>query len=165
MDYTPRAETIRQLAAAAYLPFVALVLLAQRRYREVRLVRFHSYQAIGIAIALLLTLLAGSLVSTLFGNLPGLGFLINMGVGLVILGGMVLAIALAFYGAVMAYQGNYTSVPILTEWVWLQVNGNGRKTEPPRKKRRRRVREEDEIDWDELPIPPQALEEETPEER
>jgi hypothetical protein len=160
MDYTPRAETIRQLAAAAYLPFVAVVLLTQRRFRDVRLIRFHCYQAIGVALITLLTLLFASIAATLFGGLPGVGFLINMLVGLAICGAMLGATAISFYGAVMGYQGNYTGVPILTDWVWLQVNG-GQPAEPP-KRRRRRPRPEDEIDWDELPVPGPAPEEESP---
>jgi hypothetical protein len=160
MDYTPRAETIRQLAAAAYLPLVAVVLLAQRRYRDVRLIRFHCYQAIGVALITLLTLLFASIAATLFGSLPGIGLLINMLVGLLISGAMLGATAVSFYGAVMGFQGNYTGVPILTDWVWQQVNG-GVPAEPPRR-RRRRPRPEDEIDWDELPIPAPRPEEETP---
>ncbi|MDB5101600.1 MAG: hypothetical protein JWM80_6021 [Cyanobacteria bacterium RYN_339] len=160
MDYTPRAETIRQLAAAAYLPLVAIVLLSQRRYRDIRLIRFHCYQAIGVAIILLMTLLLASIGSTLFGSLPGVGLLINLIVGVMIMGAMLGATIVSFYGAVLGYQGNYTGVPILTDWVWQQVNG-GQPAEPP-KRRRRRVRPEDEIDWDELPVPATPQEEERP---
>lgn len=149
MDYTPRAETVRQLAAAAYLPFVAIFLLSSRRYREVRLIRFHCYQAIGIAVTLLLVLLCASIAASLFGNLPALGLLINVCVGVVILGAMLAGVAITFYGSIQAYQGSYTSVPLITDWVWLRVNGEA----PPPRKRRRRRREEDEIDWDELPLP------------
>jgi uncharacterized membrane protein len=154
MDYTPRAETIRQLAAAAYLPFVAVGLLAARRFREVRLIRFHAYQAIGLAIFLVLVLLFGSITSTLFGGLPGVGFLINLAVGLIIMLALLMAIAIGFYGAVLAYQGNYSSVPILTDWVWQQVNGSGQRpgSQEAPKRRRRKPRPEDEIDWDELPV-------------
>jgi uncharacterized membrane protein len=154
MDYTPRAETIRQLAAAAYLPFVAIGLLAGRRYRDLRLIRFHAYQAIGLSVFLVLVLLFGSIASTLFGGLPGIGFLINLAVGFVIMLGLTLATAISFYGAVFAYQGNYTNVPLITEWVWQQVNGSGQRVaaDAP-KRRRRRPRPEDEIDWDELPLP------------
>lgn len=155
MDYTPRAETIRQLAAAAYLPLVAVFLLSSRRYKEVRLIRFHGYQAIGIAVILATVLLFGSIAASLFGNLPGIGLPINVAVGLLIMAVLLGATAIAFYGAIMAYQGNYTSVPLLTDWVWQQVNGGAPQ---PRKRRRRKPREEDEIDWDELPIPAQGEE-------
>ena len=140
MDYTPRAETVRLLAMAAYLPLVSVVLLARAKYRDVRLIRFHAYQAIGLMIWLVLMLLLGSILSTLFGSLPGVGLWINMGVGLLFMGTLVGVTGLGVYGAAMAYQGNYTSVPILTDWVWAQVNGSGRpapaKKRPVRRKKR-----------------------------
>jgi uncharacterized membrane protein len=141
MDYTPRAETIRLLAMASYLPIVPFVLLAQRRYRDIRLIRFHAYQAIGLLIWLGLTLLGGSIVSTLFGALPALGILINLGVGVLFTLGLLGSTVLGFYGAYQAYQGNYTSIPILTDWVWIQVNGSGR-AQPPKRRRRKRPRPE-----------------------
>lgn len=146
MDYVPRQETIRLLAAAAYLPTVPLFLLANRRYRDVRLIRFHAFQAIGLILMLVLLLLAGSIVSTLLGSLPGLGELINMAVGLGFVIALLGSAGVAFYGAAMAVQGNYTRIPILTDWVWAQVNGSGRPA-PPRKRRvRRRPRPEE--DWE-----------------
>lgn len=127
------------LAMAAYLPLVGLILLNMRSYREIRLIRFHSFQAIGIGIGLILMLLLGSVLSTLFGGLPGIGLLINMIVGGLFAIALLGSTALAFYGAAMAYQGNYTNFPIFTDWVWLQVHGSGRPVEePPKKKRRRR---------------------------
>lgn len=144
MDYRPRAEGVRLTAAAAYLPFVAIVLLLLRRHRDVRLVRFHAYQALGLAGALFACMLVGSIASSLLGTLPGLGFLINLLVGVFFVVLLVGFTALTFYAAIMAYQGNYTSIPLLTDWVWLQVNGpKGPEAleEPgePRRRRRRRA--------------------------
>lgn len=157
MDYIPRQETIRLLAAAAYLPAVPVFLLANRRYRDVRLIRFHSFQAIGIVIILVLMLLLGSILSTLLGSLPGLGDLINLAVGLLFVATLMGAAGVAFYGAAMAAQGNYTRVPVLTDWVWAQVNGSGRAQPPPRKKRARKRPRPQEEAWD---SPAEASEEE-----
>jgi uncharacterized membrane protein len=157
MDYTPRAETVRMLAVAAYLPLVAFFLLAQPKHREVRLIRFHAYQAIGIFIWMILMLLLGSILSTLFGGLPGVGLLINMGVGMLFVTALVGGTGIGLYGAVMAYQGNYTGVPILTDWVWIQVNGSGRAAPPTKKKavrKRPRPRPDDQIAETIVPPPP-----------
>lgn len=134
MDYTPRSEQVRLLAMAAYLPLVGVFLILGRRYRDVRLVRFHAYQGVGLYFLLLLIFLLGSLISTLLGGLPEIGLFIDMLVGLGLVASLLFAIGVGFYGAAMAYQGNYTGVPILTDWVWLQVNGSGRPA--PRKRRR-----------------------------
>lgn len=147
MDYRPRAEGVRLTAAAAYLPFVAIALLLQRKHRDVRLVRFHAYQALGLAGALFAGMLIASIASTLLGEIPGLGFLINLLVGLAFMALLVGFTALAFYGAYMAYQGNYTSFPVITDWVWKQVNAPQAGVEeleipalPPDVRRRRRRR-------------------------
>ena len=156
MDYTPRAETVRLLAFAAYLPVVAVLLLARPKYRDVRLIRFHAYQAIGLVIWLVLMLLLGSILSTLFGSLPGLGLWINMGVGLLFMLTLIGCTGLAIYGAAMAYQGNYTSVPILTDWVWTQVNGSGRPVAPkkrPARRKRRPAPPEDTVQESRVPPP------------
>ncbi|HEY9721383.1 MAG TPA: hypothetical protein V6D47_05190 [Oscillatoriaceae cyanobacterium] len=134
MDYTPRSEQVRLLAMAAYLPLVGFFLLLGRRFRDVRLLRFHAYQGIGLYFLLLLIFLLSSLISTLLGGLPEIGLFINMLVGLLLVASLLAATVIGFYGAVMAYQGNYTGVPLLTEWVWMQVNGSGRPA--PRKRRR-----------------------------
>lgn len=157
MDYTPRAESVRLTAMAAYLPLVAFFLLASPKHRDVRLIRFHAYQSIGVLAWMALMLLAGSVISTLFGGLPGLGLLINMGVGLIYMLALIGGASVGTYGAVMAYQGNYTSIPVLTDWVWIQVNGSGRPQQPvPGKKRpvkrKRRPRPED--DGAEAIVPP-----------
>lgn len=152
MDYRPRAEGVRLTAAAAYLPFVALVLLLQRKHRDVRLIRFHAYQALGLAGALFALMLVGSITSTLLGELPGLGFMINLIVGVFFLLLLVGFTAVTFYAAVMAYQGNYTSFPVITDWVWSQVNAAEPPAEieipapppDPRRRRRRRAPEDDE---------------------
>lgn len=141
MDQTPRSESIRLLAAAAYLPAVAFFLLGNRRYRDIRLIRFHAYQAIGLAIWLLLMLLLGSLLSTLLSGLPGLDLLINMLVGVLFVVALVSGPGLSFYAAFMAFQGNYTSIPLLNDWVWAQVNGSGRVAPKKRKPKRRRLSE------------------------
>lgn len=157
MDYTPRAETVRQLAMIAYLPIVAPCLLLQAKYRDVRLIRFHAYQAIGLFVWLLLMLLLGSILSTLFGSLPGVGLMINMAVGLLYMVTLLGCTGVAVYGAAMAYQGNYTQLPVLTDWVWSQVNGSGRALAAPKKKstrRRRRVQGEDEAQEVVVPPPP-----------
>lgn len=156
MDYVPRQETIRLLAAASYLPAVPLFLLLNRRYRDVRLIRFHAFQAIGLILLLVLLLIAGSIVSTLLGSLPGLGELINMLVGLGFMIVLLGSAGVAFYGAAQAAQGNYTRIPILTDWVWAQVNGSGR-PQPPRKKRARKRPRPEEESWEE---PASASEEE-----
>lgn len=145
MDYRPRAEGVRLTAAAAYLPFVAIALLLQRKHRDVRLVRFHAYQALGLAGGLFMAMMASTIASVLLGSVPGLGFLINLIVGLAFVVLLVGFTGITFYGAYMAYQGNYTSIPVLTDWVWTRVNA----TEPvetaieeaiaPRRKRRRRA--------------------------
>jgi uncharacterized membrane protein len=147
MDYRPRAEGVRITAAAAYLPFVAIVLLLRRKHRDVRLVRFHAYQALGLAGVLFASMLVATIASTLLGSLPGLGFLVNLIVGLIYVVLLLGFTGLAFYAAVMAYQGNYTSIPILTDWVWTQVNGGEPPpdvlAEPAVPKRRRRRRAPD----------------------
>ena len=143
MDYSPRAEGVRLAATAAYLPFVALGLLFGR-YRGVRLVRFHAYQAIGLAGALVALFIFGIAASAIGGNLPGIGLLLNVLVGMYFAALFMGGFAVACYAAVMAYQGNYTHLPILTEWVWGRVNAG---EEPPaeldlggepRRRRRRR---------------------------
>ena len=162
MDYNPRAESVRLLAMAAYVPPVAFGLLLSKRHRDIRLIRFHAYQAIGLILALVLALVLGSLVASLFGSLPAIGLLIDMAVGLAIAVALIAATAVAFYGAAMAYQGNYTSVPLLTDWVWLQVNGSGRAKPPAKRKRKRRPRPPaptGELSW-EVPAAPE--EEEAP---
>lgn len=156
MDYTPRAETVRQLAMAAYLPLVAPFLLLQAKYRDVRLIRFHAYQAIGLFVWMLLMLLLGSMLATLFGGLPGVGLMINMAVGLLFMVTLIGCTGVAVYCAAMAYQGNYTQIPVLTDWVWIQVNGSGRPVAPKKKpaRKRRRPRPEDEMQEIVIPPPP-----------
>lgn len=157
MDYTPRAETVRQLAMAAYLPLVQVFLLINPKYRDVRLIRFHAYQAIGLFVWMLLMLLLGSMLATLFGGLPGVGLMINMGVGLLFVATLVGCTGVAVYCAAMAYQGNYTQVPVLTDWVWIQVNGHGRPSLPAKKKgprKRKRPRPDDELQEIIIPPPP-----------
>ena len=156
MDYTPRAETVRQLAMAAYLPLVAVFLLISAKHRDVRLIRFHAYQAIGLFFWMLLMLLLGSILSTLFGSLPGVGLMINMAVGVLFILSLVGCTAVAVYCAAMAYQGNYTQVPVLTDWVWIQVNGSGRPTPPKKKPTRKRKRPRPEDELHEIVIPPPA---------
>ncbi len=138
MDYSPRAESVRLAAAAGYLPLVAFYLLAQRKHRDVRLIGFHAYQGIGTLTATGTLLVLGGVVSTLFGDLPGLGFLINMGVGFFYLAVMVGYVSFATYGAYTAYQGAYTSTPVLSDWAWRLVNG-GQATRPPKRRRRPEV--------------------------
>jgi uncharacterized membrane protein len=157
MDYTPRAETVRQLAMAAYLPLVPFFLLGRPATREIRLIRFHSYQAIGLFVIVVLLLLLGSVVSRLFGGLPGVGLLLNMAVGALFMAALIGGTAIAVYGAVMAYRGNYTSIPVLTDWVWIQVNGSGRAAPPKKKaptKRRRRPSSEEQVQEAIVPPPP-----------
>lgn len=158
MDYTPRAESVRHLAMAAYLPFVAVFLLARAQTRDIRLIRFHAYQAIGLMLWLVLMLFLGSILSTLFGGLPGVGLAINMTVGLLFFVTLIGCTGIAVYGAAMAYQGNYTGVPILTDWVWIQVNGSGRaQPAAPKKrpaKRKRRPTPEEQIQEAIVPPPP-----------
>jgi hypothetical protein len=157
MDYTPRAESVRHLAMAAYLPFVAVFLLARAKTRDIRLIRFHAYQAIGLMIWLVLMLFLGSILSTLFGGLPGVGLTINLAVGVLFLVSLIGCTGVAVYGAVMAYQGNYTGVPVLTDWVWIQVNGSGRPVPPAKKKparRKRRPTTDDQIAEAIVPPPP-----------
>lgn len=141
MDPIPRSESIRLWAAAAYLPAVAFFLLGNRRYRDIRLIRFHAYQAIGLGLWLVLVLLLGSLLSTLLSGLPGVDLLINLVVGLLFVIALISGPGLAFYAAYMAFQGNYTSVPLLNDWVWAQVNGSGRAIVRKRKPKRRRLSE------------------------
>lgn len=152
MDYRPRAEAVRLTAAAAYLPLVAIVLLLQRKHRDVRLVRFHAYQALGLAGVLFACMLVGSIASTLLGDLPALGFVINLIVGVFFMLLLIGFTALTFYAAAMAYQGNYTSFPVLTDWVWSQVNGVRPPAEeqaeppPPTEPRRRRRRAPEDVE-------------------
>lgn len=138
LDRTLRAETVRLWAMAAYLPGVALGLLVARRTREIRLIRFHAFQALGLMALGLLLLLSGSAVATIFGAVPGLELVFNFGVGLGFLLLFPLGFALALHGALAAYAGRYTRLPWLTDWVWLQVNGRpaprrrrARRSEPP----------------------------------
>lgn len=135
LDRTLRAETVRLWAMAAYLPGVAVGLLFARQTREVRLIRFHAFQALALMALGVLLLLSGSAVATIFGAVPGLELVFNLGVGLAFLLLIPLGFALAFYGAIAAYNGRYTRLPWLTDWVWLQVNGRGEQA-PPRRKRR-----------------------------
>ena len=146
MDYRPRAEGVRLTAAAAYLPFVPIVLLLQRKHRDVRLVRFHAYQALGLAGALFGAMMVCTIASILLGAVPALGFLINLIVGLSFVVLLLGYAGVAFYGAYMAFQGNYTSIPVLTDWVWARVNGEQpveaaieEAIEPGRRRRRRRA--------------------------
>lgn len=148
MDARPRSEATRLAAAAAYLPFVAFGLLARRNLREDRLVRFHAYQAIAVLGILVAGLAVGSILSTF---VSGYGLLLDLLIGLFFIGVMLIPTAIAFYGAVMAYQGQFTGVPILTDWVLARVDGREvpeiGTPERPRKRRRR-------LDTELPPIPP-----------
>jgi hypothetical protein len=143
-DRRPRAEGVRLWAAAAYVPGVAPCLLLARRHREVRLVAFHAYMALGLQGGAALLLVTGSLISAVLGPLPLVGLALNLAVGLAFVGVLCGGVALAGLGAWAAYEGTYTRVPLLADWAWRRVNRAG---QPPRPGRRRRRRAE------ELPAP------------
>ena len=138
MDPRSRPEAVRLAAAAAYLPFVAFGLLARRKLREDRLVRFHAYQAIALGGSLVAGLMAASILST---YLAGWGLLLDLALWAWLMAMLLVPAGLAFYGAVMAYQGHFTGIPILTDWAWTRVNGNQAEApdaeERPRRRRRR----------------------------
>ena len=151
MDARPRSEALRLAAAAAYLPLVAFGLLARRKLREDRLVRFHAYQAIALQGIGIGGLAAISIVSTFA---SGWGLLLDALIGIGFLVVMATPTAIAFYGAVMAYQGQDTGVPILTDWVWARVNGQPPPPPPDRPRRKRRRQEGGNLDLELPPIPP-----------
>lgn len=137
LDRQPRSDEVRLLAALAYVPLVAVFLLFAKKGQEVRLVRFHAIQALALGGLLLVGLLAVSVGSGLLGLLPVLGLWLNVVLGLVIVGMLLLAVGISFHGAWTAYQGAYTRFPWLTAWVWQRVNLPPSGVAPPRRRRRR----------------------------
>jgi len=152
MDARPRSEATRLAAAAAYLPLVAFGLLARRSLREDQLVRFHAYQAIALMGVLIAGLVGASILSTF---ISGFGLLLDLAIGLAFIAVLLVPTGVAFYGSVMAYQGQFTGVPILTDWVWARVNGKVPDPPPERPKRRRR-RPDPEFVLPPIPPPPPA---------
>lgn len=136
LDRRPRAEGVRLLAAACYLPGVAPILLAQRRHREIRLLHFHACAAIGLQGLTLLGVTAAVAVSALLGELPGADLGLNMLVGLGIVLLLCMGCWLSFAGAWAGYAGTYTRVPLLADWAWQRVN-HGAPARPTRRRRRR----------------------------
>ncbi|MEB3329856.1 MAG: hypothetical protein VKQ33_11545 [Candidatus Sericytochromatia bacterium] len=139
-DRRPRTEAVRLLAAATYLPGVAPFVLLSPRRREIRLLAFHAFMALGLQAGAALLLVLGSGLSALLGALPGIGLALNLTVGvgfLLVIGG---GVVLAGQGAWAAYAGTYTRVPGLAGWAWRRVNAAA---PPPRAGRRRRRAAED----------------------
>jgi predicted membrane metal-binding protein len=120
---------------------VAPALLIARRQREIRLVAFHAYMALGLQGAAVLLLVIASTLSAVLGSVPGLGLPLNLAVGLLILLVLCCGVALAGHGAWAAFAGTYTRVPVLADWAWRRVNHGDA---PPRAARRRRRRPEPE---------------------
>jgi uncharacterized membrane protein len=139
MDQTPRAERFRLVAMASYLPFIALIWLAQKQFMDVRLIRFHTYQAIALWIWFVAILIIGSVCSALFGGVPEIGFWINVLVGVLFLIALPGLFAMGGYASVMAFMGNTTQLPVLSEWAWLRVEGKAKPRPVGRKKRKRKA--------------------------
>lgn len=137
LDRQPRSESVRLKAVFAYVPLVAPFLLFTRTGRDVRLVRFHAVQALGLAAMLVLGLLAASACSLVLGMVGWMGLWLNVLMGLLIIVLLLGVTGLTFHGAWAAYQGTYTRVPWLTPWVWQRVNWLAPSAVPPRRRRRR----------------------------
>lgn len=128
-------------AAASYLLVVAPFVLLSKRTREVRLVRFHAVQALGVLGLLLIGIMAGNVLSALFASIPLLGFWSNLLVGF---GFVLLFLVVAFlllHGALAAYQGTYTRIPVLTNWTWQMLGAPGGDRRNPRRRRREKDEE------------------------
>lgn len=133
MDRRPRAEGVRLMAAAAHLPGIALVLLLWPKWRSVRLVRYHATLALGLQGLCLGLLLAGSLLTSLLGNLPGLGLGFSLMMGLLNVVALMGWTVLAALGAYGGYQGQRTVLPLLSAWAEQASNRRaGERVEAPR---------------------------------
>lgn len=113
----PRAASIRILSALGYLLPVAVALLLAPNYRAIRHVRFHALQS----MALVLLTVGGAVVigwvGALLGNLPGIGFVLLGLTGVVITLWMLLMLGCSVYGAIAAYQGRTTHLPVLDRYL------------------------------------------------
>jgi hypothetical protein len=137
MDHRPRAHSVRLLAFACYFPVVALFVLVARRFFDVRLLRFHAYQSLMCLTLVTGLLILGGLFSSLTLWMPAGAFWLDLLIGMVYIALLCGYTGLAGHAAWVAYQGQYTRYPLLTDWVWRCVHPTARRLEPGRKRRAR----------------------------
>ncbi len=137
MDHRPRAQGVRLLAFACYFPVVALFVLVARRFFDVRLLRFHAYQSLMCLTLVIGLLVLGGLFSSLTLWMPVAAFWLDLLIGMVYIALLCGYTGLAGHAAWVAYQGQYTRYPLLTDWVWRCVHPTARRLEPGRKRRAR----------------------------
>lgn len=130
----PQAAPYRTLASLSYLFPVAVAMLLLPQYRAIRLLRYHAVQSIALTALTTLLSFALGLAGTLLGPIPMVGMTVLLATGLGISGVMLVGLGLATYGAVLAYDGRVTRIPVLDRWVrrW------ERSLEPAEEKARRK---------------------------
>lgn len=109
----PRAASFRTLAALGYLPPVAIAILVMPGYRVVRHLRFHALQSLSLLALSMLGAMGIGWAGAILGGLPFVGFFLLWLSGLCISLWMTLALGVAVYAAVLAYQGRTTHLPLL----------------------------------------------------
>lgn len=112
MQRRPLSEDIRWVAAASYFFPIGVILLLLPRFREIRLVRYHSIQGTCLFGVTVLSLGLFNLFTALIGSLLGLGFL--MFSGLIIIGMLVFSWFLMGISATAAYTGKTNRLPLVT---------------------------------------------------
>jgi uncharacterized membrane protein len=97
-------------SALCYFPLVAIIFLLIEPYNKDRTVRFHAWQSIALAVALIVVRIALGIILTLFMSMSyGLGAMLGMLLVLFGLGELILFIFLA----VKAYNNQRIVLPII----------------------------------------------------
>jgi uncharacterized membrane protein len=109
----PRSTSYRILSALGYLPPVAIALLCSREFRPVKHLRFHALQSLVLMVLSILGAAGIGYLGSILGALPWIGFFLLSVTGLAISLWMVTMLGFAVYGALLAYQGKTTHLPVL----------------------------------------------------
>lgn len=112
MQRRPLSDDIRWIAAASYFFPIGVILLLLPRFREIRLVRYHSIQGTCLFGVTVLTLGLFNVFTALVGSLLGLGFL--MFSGLIIIGLLLFSWFLMGISATAAYNGKTNRLPLVS---------------------------------------------------
>jgi uncharacterized membrane protein len=107
----PASDTSKLLAALGYpIWIVALIAILIDPYKDEKFVKFHGFQALGFAVAVVVAWIAFAIVSAILLFVPVIGALISTLLWWVLWVGIVVV---AILWAVKAYNGEYAELPII----------------------------------------------------
>lgn len=95
-------------AALTYIPIVAIIFLVIEKGS--RLVKFHAVQSLGLCVAWIACWFAMMILGFILGNIPVLGFILNMLLSLAVSVGFFVAWIISL---IKAFQGQYFKLPVI----------------------------------------------------